>query len=178
MSLQLGREKSLCVPPTIPMNLGTGKRLSQQTPNNGGCRLIPNKWGTAAATSSSQRAIWERFQTNVELQTKCQQFPLWSLGTNQPLSFSTQVGELWSEQRARGLGSGWTHLLAQAELAWIGTPITLRGWHRMELRTERNLFVALGNSERQRTQKGLQGPCLFLIVSEAIRDLLQSYCWQ
>ena len=36
--------------------------------------------------------------------------------------------------------------------------------------------MALGNSESQRMQKGLQEPGLFLVVSEAVRGLLQSYC--
>ena len=178
MSLQLGQEKSLCVPPTVPMNLGTGKKTEPADPKRWGLQTDSKQMRNHSCYQQFPACNLGKMSNKLELQTKCQQFPLWSLGTNQPLSFSTQVRELWSEQRARGLGSGWTHLLAQAELPWIGTPITLRGWHRVELRTERNLSVALGNSKRQRTQKGLQGPCLFLIVSEAIRGLLQSYCWQ
>lgn len=125
MSLQLGQEKSLCVPPTIPMNLGAGKRLNQQMPN--GLQADSKQLGTAAAPSSPKPTIWQRSQTDVGLQTEDQQSPLRSLGTNQPLRVFAQIGESQSEQQAGGLGSGWTHLPARAEQPWIGTPLTLGG---------------------------------------------------
>ena len=178
MSLQLGQEKSLCIPPTIPTNLGAGQKTEPADAKQWGLQTDSKQLGTTAAPSSPQPTTWQRSQTDVGLQTEDQQSPLRSLGTNQLLRVSTQVGESRSEQRAGGLGSGWTHLPAQVERPWVGTPLKLGGWHRVALRTERNLSMALGNSESQRMQKGLQEPGLFLIVSEAVRGLLQSYCWQ
>lgn len=111
MSLQLGQEKSLCVPPTIPMNLGAGKRLNQQMPN--GLQADSKQLGTAAAPSSPKPTIWQRSQTDVGLQTEDQQSPLRSLGTNQPLRVFAQIGEagwgtgFWLDSSA---SSSWTAL--------------------------------------------------------------------
>ena len=112
------------VPPTVPMNLGTGKKTEPADPKQWGLQTDSKQMRNHSCYQQFPACNLGKMSNKLELQTKCQQFPLWSLGTNQPLSFSTQVRELWSEQRARGLGSGWTHLLAQAELPWIGTPIT------------------------------------------------------
>lgn len=59
MSLWSGQYKALCIPPVIlNMDWRLGERLNQQTPKNGDSRLLPNKWGIAAATSCSQCGIW------------------------------------------------------------------------------------------------------------------------
>ena len=127
MSLQLGQEKSLCIPPTIPMNLGAGKKTEPADAKQWGLQTDSKQLGTTAAPSSPQPTTWQRSQTDVGLQTEDQQSPLRSLGTNQLLRVSTQVGESRSEQRAGGLGSGWTHLPAQVERPWVGTPLKLGG---------------------------------------------------
>ena len=65
----------------------------------------------------------EGFQTNMKLQTKPPAVPCVESGYKPTAGFSAQVGELWSEPRARGLGSGWNHLVAQADLPQIGKSI-------------------------------------------------------
>ena len=48
MLLQTGQQKALCTLPAIPnVEWGLGRELKQETPKNGDCKLIPNKWETA-----------------------------------------------------------------------------------------------------------------------------------
>ena len=54
MLLQSDQEKTLHALTAIPtMEPENSERIGPTDPKNRGCGLIPNKWSTAAATSSS-----------------------------------------------------------------------------------------------------------------------------
>lgn len=131
MLLQLGQGKSLCAPPTIPMELGTGKKIEPADPKQWGLQTDSKQMRSCSC--HQQFPTWNLGKDSKQIwncRPNHQQFPVWNLGTNQQLGFSAQVGELWSEPRARGLGSGWNHLVAQADLCQIGKSIRSGAWHR------------------------------------------------
>ena len=53
----------------------------------------------------------------------CQQFPMWNLGTQPKAEVFQSNGKLWTEPKARVLGSAWDHLLTHADLPCTAKPV-------------------------------------------------------
>ena len=150
-------------------NLGRQSGLNQQTSTNGDCRLIPNKWGAAAATSSPQCGIWGRIQTNEELQP--------AVPNMESKGWSSQSNE---ELLPKLLAVPNVEQVILDKCGLTGKSIRLGAWHKESLEPRGTYIWPSETAREMELKKAFAGTMLclcFLLSSKAIPSLLQIPPW-
>ena len=98
-----GQGETLCTPPAVPLELGTGERI------------IP--------ADLNVQGLQTGVRHNTELQAELTAVPNIKFGDQIRIWGFQSNGELWLEPRARSLGSKWNWLLTQADQPQTGNPI-------------------------------------------------------